>query len=87
MKPDLEFDVIVVGAGAAGGWVAKELTEQGLRVLLLEAGRSIRTEIDYPLPPPPENRLASRVRYGFTRQPIQMRCGVYNDRTRHFFVD
>ena len=87
MKPDLEFDVIVVGAGAAGGWAAKELTEQGLRVLLLEAGRSIRTEIDYPLPPPPENRLASRVRYGFTRQPIQMRCGVYNDRTRHFFVD
>ncbi len=31
-------DVIVVGSGAAGGWAAKELTEAGLRVLLLEAG-------------------------------------------------
>ena len=31
-------DAIVVGSGAAGGWAAKELTEAGLRVLLLEAG-------------------------------------------------
>ena len=33
-----EADAIVVGSGAAGGWAAKELTEAGLRVLLLEAG-------------------------------------------------
>ena len=31
-------DAIVVGSGAAGGWAARELTEAGLRVLLLEAG-------------------------------------------------
>ena len=31
-------DAIVVGAGAAGGWAAKELCERGLTVLLLEAG-------------------------------------------------
>ena len=31
-------DAIVVGSGAAGGWAAKELTEAGMRVLLLEAG-------------------------------------------------
>ncbi len=31
-------DVVVVGSGAAGGWAAKELSEAGLRVLLLEAG-------------------------------------------------
>ena len=34
----VEADAIVVGSGAAGGWAAKELTEAGLRVLLLEAG-------------------------------------------------
>jgi choline dehydrogenase-like flavoprotein len=32
-------DVVVVGSGATGGWLAKELTEAGLHVLVLEAGR------------------------------------------------
>ncbi len=36
-----DFDVIVVGAGATGGIAAKELTEKGLKVLLLEAGPSL----------------------------------------------
>ncbi|MCE9668587.1 GMC family oxidoreductase [Myxococcus stipitatus] len=34
------FDVVVVGSGACGGWSAKQLTEAGLNVLVLEAGRS-----------------------------------------------
>ena len=36
-----DFDAIVVGSGISGGWAAKELTEKGLKVLLLERGRSI----------------------------------------------
>jgi len=32
------YDVVVVGSGASGGWVAKELTEQGMEVLMVEAG-------------------------------------------------
>ena len=32
------FDVLVVGSGASGGWVAKEASEHGLSVLMLEAG-------------------------------------------------
>ena len=31
-------EVLVIGSGASGGWVAKELTERGLSVVMLEAG-------------------------------------------------
>ena len=44
-KPD-SFDAIVVGSGATGGWAAKKLTEAGMRVCLLEAGKKI-TKKDY----------------------------------------
>ena len=42
------FDAIVVGSGISGGWAAKELTERGLRVLLLERGRNVQHQKDYP---------------------------------------
>ena len=32
------FDAIVVGTGISGGWAAKELTEKGLRTLVLDRG-------------------------------------------------
>lgn len=35
-----QFDVLVIGSGASGGWVAKRLTEAGVKVALLEAGRA-----------------------------------------------
>jgi choline dehydrogenase-like flavoprotein len=41
------FDAIVVGSGISGGWAAKELTEQGLRVLLLERGKHVEHVKDY----------------------------------------
>ncbi|HEV9036091.1 MAG TPA: GMC family oxidoreductase [Puia sp.] len=44
---DNHFDVIVVGSGISGGWAAKELTEKGLTVLLLERGRNIEHVKDY----------------------------------------
>jgi choline dehydrogenase-like flavoprotein len=33
------FDAVVVGSGASGGWACKRLTEAGMKVALLEAGR------------------------------------------------
>lgn len=42
-----EFDVIVVGSGITGGWAAKELTEAGLKVLMVERGRKIDHQVDY----------------------------------------
>ncbi|WP_349666387.1 GMC family oxidoreductase [Halomonas elongata] len=36
-----------MGSGISGGWAAKELTEKGLKVLLLERGRNIEHIKDY----------------------------------------
>jgi choline dehydrogenase-like flavoprotein len=35
------YDAIVIGSGVSGGWAAKELTEKGLRVLMLDRGRQL----------------------------------------------
>ncbi|MBL1269283.1 MAG: GMC family oxidoreductase [Halomonas sp.] len=45
--PDNHYDAIVVGSGISGGWAAKELTEKGLKVLLLERGRNVEHVKDY----------------------------------------
>lgn len=41
------YDAIVVGSGVSGGWAAKELTEKGLRVLMLERGKQLNHVVDY----------------------------------------
>jgi len=41
------FDAIVVGSGISGGWAAKELSEKGLKVLMLERGRNFEHIKDY----------------------------------------
>lgn len=46
-KTQNTFDAIVVGSGISGGWAAKELTEKGLKVLMLERGRPYEHIKDY----------------------------------------
>src|SRR6478736_1940790 len=41
------YDAIVVGTGITGGWAAKELSEKGLKTLVLERGRNVKHG-DYP---------------------------------------
>ncbi len=38
---DNTYDAIVIGSGISGGWAAKELTEKGLKTIMLERGRNI----------------------------------------------
>jgi len=41
------YDAIVIGSGISGGWAAKELTEKGLKTIMLERGRNREHIKDY----------------------------------------
>ncbi|HTI08417.1 MAG TPA: GMC family oxidoreductase [Puia sp.] len=45
--PQNTYDAIVIGSGISGGWAAKELTEKGLRTIMLERGRNFEHVKDY----------------------------------------
>ncbi len=45
--PENTFDAIVIGSGISGGWAAKELTEKGLKTIMLERGRNVEHVKDY----------------------------------------
>ena len=42
-----QFDAIVCGSGMTGGWAAKELTERGLKVLVVERGPHLEHRTGY----------------------------------------
>ena len=85
----MTYDAIVVGSGITGGWAAKELTEKGLRTLVLEAGRSITPEEDYV-----EHVPAWEMKFRGMRdrqrqredQPIQSTCYACDEWSSKFFV-
>ena len=83
------FDAIVVGSGMSGGWAAKELTEKGLKTLVLERGRMVRHP-DYPTATkdpwdlPYGNRITQETRQ---RKPVQSRTGYPTPANQHWFVD
>jgi choline dehydrogenase-like flavoprotein len=85
-----QFDAIVIGSGITGGWAAKELTELGLRTLVLEAGRPITPERDYtehmPVWEMPFRGLGDR-RAIEARQPTQRNSASYDEMSRVFWTD
>lgn len=84
------YDAIVVGSGATGGWAAKALTERGLTVLVLEAGRQLDPMKDYTEHHFPYDLKYRGVAPGNVyapRQPIQSRCYACNEYSAHLFVD
>ena len=46
-KAQNTYDAIVIGSGISGGWAAKELTELGLKTIMLERGRNFEHIKDY----------------------------------------
>ena len=46
MAQQKTYDAIIIGSGASGGMAAKELTEKGLEVLVLEAGPPVNPARD-----------------------------------------
>ncbi len=85
------YDAIVVGSGATGGWAAKELTEKGLRVIMLEAGRKLDPAKDYKMLAWPyelkHRNLIPQTELLKQRQPIQSKCYACDEYANHFFVD
>jgi choline dehydrogenase-like flavoprotein len=86
----MTFDAIVVGSGISGGWAAKELTEKGLRTIVLEAGRPIDPAVDYVEHVAPYEKryrgMGDRKRLE-RYQPIQRQCGACDEYAGKFFVN
>jgi len=86
-----DFDAIVVGSGISGGWAAKELTERGLKVLLLERGRHVTHREDYVTEGKGNWELPLRGQIPEAEEisdyAIQRLCYAFNDFTKHFFVN
>lgn len=84
-----DFDAIVVGSGITGGWAAKELTEKGLKVLVLERGKELQHSVDYLGEHAPEWKFpyqGKRPRELYEQEyPIQSKSYAFSEATRHFF--
>ncbi len=87
-----DYDAIVIGSGISGGWAAKELTEKGLRVLIVERGRDVvhgkdyitehKSNWEFPL----HNRRINPDVQGAEEYPVQARTGQFREANKHFFA-
>lgn len=89
-KESVTYDAIVVGSGISGGWAAKELTEKGLKVLMIERGRDIKhiegydTAMKESYDFPHRNRLTEQMKKDYW---AGIRTGyVINESTQDLFV-
>jgi len=88
-KEENTYDAIVIGSGISGGWAAKELTEKGMKTLVLERGRNVEHIKDYTTantPPwefPNRGKLTARF---IEENPSLCRAGVVKEANQHFFV-
>jgi choline dehydrogenase-like flavoprotein len=86
---ELTYDAIVIGSGISGGWAAKELTEKGLRVLMLERGRPLEHIAGYEnaLKAPWESQYGGRLTVEQVEtHPKLVRDAPYNEMTDRYWM-
>ena len=84
-----KYDAIVIGSGISGGWAAKELTEKGLKTLLIERGREVKHIEDYPtatLFPWEMKHRGQLPQQVIDDNPVVSKCYAFNETSAHFFV-
>jgi len=84
-----DFDVIVVGSGMSGGWVAKEMCERGLKTLVLERGKDIDPAKDYTdMLDPWDKKFLDRVKPDEAARDYARQKDVYVffESTKHLWV-
>jgi choline dehydrogenase-like flavoprotein len=83
------FDAIVIGSGISGGWAAKELCEQGLKTLVLERGRNVVHNRDYPtatMAPWEFPHRKEMPRKFVDENPLITTAAGFGEDTAHFFI-
>ncbi len=84
------YDVVIVGSGASGGWAAMQLTQAGLSVAILEAGRKIDPATEFT-----EHKLAHEMPLRGSKkppkpardeQPIQKLCYQCDEFAHKLFI-
>ena len=83
------FDAIVVGSGMTGGFAAKELTERGLRTLVLEAGRPVGDAdlTEHQAPFDARFRGLGDRRQVEQRQSVQRRSVTFDEWSHKYWTD
>lgn len=83
------FDAIVIGSGISGGWAAKELCDQGLKTLVLERGRNVVHNKDYPTATkaPWEFKHRGQLTKSYLQEnPLISKAAGFSEDTAHFFI-
>lgn len=83
------YEAIVIGSGISGAWAAKELCDLGVKTLMLERGRNVEHNKDYPttnmLPYEFEHRgqVPQKIQ---DENPVVSKCYAFREDAMHFFV-
>src|SRR5437763_4524153 len=81
------YDAIVVGSGATGGWAAKRLSEAGLKVALLEAGRAVTAREFTEHMPSFQLKYRNHSPEVMRTRPIQRQCYACMEYNYEWFVN
>ena len=88
-KEERTFDAIVIGSGMSGGWAAKEFCDKGLKTLVIERGREVKHNLDYPttnkMPWEFEHR-GQMPHEVINENPVVSKCYAFKEDAAHFFV-